>query len=110
MTEEVQTNQVESQEPTFLGLNRNQFATVLTLTSVANRLPLMLQRDEVDTIMEEMLSNGEYLNLKDALFWTCDQRNRLMNLQTTITFALNLVAQVQDHLVEGAFAPTEETK
>lgn len=108
MTEAVQNPEVP-EEVRFLGLTRGQFATVLTLSSVQKRLPEMLANPELKVIMDELRNDPSNGKLREALYWTCDQRNALLQLSHTVSFALNLIVQVEDQLIMGAFKD-QETK
>lgn len=107
MTEAVQATEVV--EAQFLGLNKEQLSTVVALSSLLQQLPGLMAHEEMDVIMDKLTTDPKYGNLKEALFWTCGQRNRLMQLSHTVSFALSLITQVEDHLIHGAFTQ-EETK
>ena len=108
MTEAVQTT--EAPEVKFLGLDKNQFAIVIALTSVGQRLPEIMSQEEVLEIMDKLVNDANYTKLKDAIFWTSNQRNRLMQLSHTVAFALSLINQVEDNLIVGAFQEQDSIK
>lgn len=98
-----------AQEPVahFLGLDKTQFATVLTLSSVSSHFPEMVTQAENEKLFNALRESGDFNGLREALAWTSDQRDRLLRLQTIVSFAMKLVSQVQDGLIESGFAPVQ---
>lgn len=103
-----EVNEVAPEEvPHFLGLDKTQFATVMTLSSVASRFPEMVSHEENEAFFNAIRASGDFNDLRPALAWSSDQRDRLLRLHTLVGFALTLITQVQDGLIESGFTPVQ---
>lgn len=100
MTEEVNTGNEER----FLGLERNQFGTVIFLSSASLQMADHIGSEQVKKEMKRLISDGNHQTIETALAWARGQRNAIMQLSGAATFAQNLLAQVEDMLVDQLLA------
>ena len=100
MTEEV----TPTNEARFLGLDPNQFGTVIFLSSASVQMADHINSEPVRKEMERLISEGKHETIETALAWIRGQRNAVMQLSGASTFVQNLLAQVEDMLVDQLLA------
>lgn len=114
MTEEVTQPEVV-EEKVFLDLDEAQYSTVAYLSSAGAQMARYIGSEELKQDMQNMLESGNYTTLNEALAWIRGSRNNITKLAGAATFALSLLAQVEDLVIDRIVAEqlpaqTEETK
>ncbi|EFM7019351.1 hypothetical protein BAU67_001921 [Escherichia coli] len=100
--------QGEQQQEFFLGLSKDQVALLVVLSSFVDRLAELLKQPESETIFKALREEEKYQRLDYALGWVAQQRDMILTLTGTANFAMGLLAQVQDKLLQAGFAANKE--
>ncbi|WNT48312.1 hypothetical protein SPLA5a_PHROGS00229 [Salmonella phage SPLA5a] len=115
MTEDVTPIDKQPEQLFFLDLDEAQFGTVVFLSSAGAQMSQLIGSDRMREEMLKVINSGQYGTVEEALAWVRGHRNNLLQLNGASSFALNLVSQVEDLIVDRllgltAAAQTEETK
>lgn len=105
----VAMNEQEQPQEFFLGLSKDQVSLLLVLSSFMGRLQELTQQPEAEQLFQALREEEKYRRLDYALGWVAQQRDMLMALSGTTSFAMGLLAQVQDKLIQAGFAHTANT-
>jgi hypothetical protein len=105
----VAMNEQEQPQEFFLGLSKDQVSLLLVLSSFMGRLQELTQQPEAEQLFQALREEEKYRRLDYALGWVAQQRDMLMALSGTTSFAMGLLAQVQDKLIQAGFAHTSTT-
>lgn len=100
--------QGEQQQEFFLGLSKDQVALLIVLSSFVERLAELLKQPESETLFKALREEEKYQRLDYALGWVAQQRDMVLTLTGTANFAMGLLAQVQDKLIQAGFSANEE--
>lgn len=115
MTEEVTPIDKQKDELRFLDLDEAQFGTIVFLSSAGAQMNQFIGSERMRDEMEKAISSGKYGTVEEALAWVRGHRNYLLQLNGASSFALNLLAQVEDLVVDRLLdlsnqVKTKETK
>lgn len=115
MTEAVTPIDKQSEQLHFLDLDEAQFGTVVFLASAGAQMRDFIGSDRMREEMIKVINSGQYGTVEEALAWVRGNRNHLLQLNGASSFAMNLLSQVEDLIVDrllgvNAETQTEETK
>ncbi|MBL5841355.1 hypothetical protein I4U30_24175 [Enterobacter asburiae] len=115
MTEDVTPIDKQPEQLHFLDLDEAQFGTVVFLSSAGAQMSQFIGSDRMRDEMLKVINSGQYGTVEDALAWVRGHRNNLLQLNGASSFAMNLLSQVEDLIVDrllgvNAETQTEETK
>lgn len=100
MTEAVTPIDKQPDDLRFLDMTEGQFATVVYLSSVSAQMPNYIGTDKLREEMIRLLESGKYGSVQEALAWVRGHRNNILQLNATSSFGLNLLAQVEDLIID----------
>ncbi len=100
MTEEVTPIEDQKQELYFLDLDEGQFGTIIFLSSASANMKDFVSGEHIHAEMKRMIDSGNYHTVQQALAWIRNQRNLVNQLSSSTSFAMNLLSQVEDLVVD----------
>ncbi len=100
MTEEVTPIDKQPDQLRFLDMDEAQFATVIYLSSVGGQMPNYIGTEKLRDEMLKVIQSGQYTTVTDALAWVRGHRNYILQLNGASSFALNILAQVEDLIID----------
>lgn len=100
MTEAVTPIDKEPEKLFFLDLDESQFGTVVFLSSAGVQMTQMIGSDRMKEEMVKVLTSGKYGTVEEALAWVRGHRNNILQLNGASSFGLNLLAQVEDLIID----------
>lgn len=108
MSKEKQTPE-NKEDIRFLDLDEGQFGTIVYLSSASHQMGTVIGSKEIREEMLKLIESGNYKTVEDAISWIRGHRNNLLKLNTASTFALNLLNQVEDLVVDKMLSVGNET-
>lgn len=100
MTEAVTPIDKQPDQLRFLDMDEAQFATVIYMASVGSQMRDYIGTDKLRDEMLKTIQSGKYTNVMDALAWVRGSRNAILQLNGASSFALNILAQVEDLIID----------
>lgn len=100
MTEAVTPIDKQPDQLRFLDMDESQFATVVYMASVGHQMPNYIGSEQLRDEMLKVIQSGKYATVEDALAWVRGNRNSILQLNGASSFALNLLAQVEDLIID----------
>lgn len=113
MTEAVTPIDKEPDQLRFLDLDEGQFGTVVFLSSAGAQMQNLIGSDRMREEMLKVIQSGKYGTVEEAIAWIRGHRNNLLQLNGASSFAMNLLAQVEDLVIDRFLnldVQAEETK
>lgn len=113
MTEAVTPIDKEPDQLRFLDLDEGQFGTVVFLSSAGAQMQNLIGSDRMREEMLKVIQSGKYGTVEEAIAWIRGHRNNLLQLNGASSFAMNLLAQVEDLVIDrflNVDVQAEETK
>ena len=110
-TNEEKRKEIDVEGLNFIGLDFNQFATILVLSQTAQQLKDLIEKDEAKVMFKAHCESNIAKSLAGGLGWVADNRDDLIRLASAVNFAQNLLGQVSDGLIQlGLNGSTEPDK
>lgn len=106
MTEEVTPQ--EAQKMLFLDLDEHQFGTVAYMSSAGAQMSTYIGSEQLRNEMIKLCESGNFKTVGDGLAWVRGNRNHILNLASGAAFALSLLGQVEDLLVDNLLKAGEQ--
>ena len=110
MTEDVTPIDKQPEQLFFLDLDEAQFGTVVFLSSAGAQMSQLIGSDRMRDEMLKVINSGQYGTVEEALAWVRGHRNNLLQLNGASSFALNLLSQVEDLIVDRLLGLTANTQ
>ncbi|HDR2377112.1 TPA: hypothetical protein QCH88_004359 [Enterobacter asburiae] len=110
MTEDVTPIDKQPEQLFFLDLDEAQFGTVVFLSSAGAQMSQLIGSDRMREEMLKVINSGQYGTVEEALAWVRGHRNNLLQLNGASSFALNLLSQVEDLIVDRLLGLTANTQ
>lgn len=98
----------KQQDLRFLDLDETQFGAVVFLSSAGAQMPNYVGSEQIKEEMLKLLKSGKYGTVQEALGWVRGCRNNITQLNGASSFALHLLAQVEDLIVDRLLEVSEE--
>uniref|UniRef100_A0AAU8GHR2 Tail assembly chaperone n=1 Tax=Salmonella phage vB_SEnST11_KE23 TaxID=3161174 RepID=A0AAU8GHR2_9CAUD len=112
MTEAV--NPIESQSEKeklfFLDLDEGQFGTVVFLSSAGAQMNQFIGSERMRDEMLKVIQSGKYTTVEEALAWVRAHRNNLLQLNGASSFAMSLLSQVEDLIIDRLLGVNSDTQ
>lgn len=100
MTEDLKSIDNQPEELRFLDLDESQFGTVVFLSSAGAQMSQFIGSEKLREEMLKLIGSGKYGTVEEALAWVRGHRNNLLQLNGASSFAMNLLSQVEDLIVD----------
>lgn len=96
MTEEVKDENALN----FLGLDEVQYGIVVYLASAAKQMGSVVGGEEIRKAMEAVIGDGSPKQAEEVIGWIRGIRNQLIQLSASTSFAISVISQVEDRVVD----------